>query len=92
MGTVTGDIIRLCKEDGLKEPEFIQEADFRTVIWRTLKATGKGENKLTRHAILLIIRMIMKLLPDKLPDKLHDKLSDKLKKKLQKPLKEWYRF
>ena len=34
MGTGTGDIIRLCKEDGLKEPEFVQESDFRTIIWR----------------------------------------------------------
>lgn len=25
MGTGTGDIIRLCKDAGLKEPEFIQE-------------------------------------------------------------------
>ena len=34
MGTGTGDIIRLCREDGLKEPEFVQESDFRTIIWR----------------------------------------------------------
>ena len=47
MGTGTGDIIRLCNEEGLKEPEFIQEEDFRTVIWRTLKATSTGENKLS---------------------------------------------
>lgn len=39
MGTGTGDIIRLCNEAGLKEPEFIQEEDFKTIIWRTLKAT-----------------------------------------------------
>jgi len=24
----------LCEEDGLKEPEFVQESDFRTIIWR----------------------------------------------------------
>jgi ATP-dependent DNA helicase RecG len=35
MGTGTGDIIRLCKEKGLKAPEFIQEEEFRTIIWRT---------------------------------------------------------
>ncbi len=28
LGTGTGDIIRLCKEKGLKEPEFIQEENF----------------------------------------------------------------
>ena len=39
MGTGTGDIIRLCNEAGLKEPEFIQEEDFKTIIWRTFKTT-----------------------------------------------------
>ena len=36
LGTGTGDIIRLCQEKGLTEPEFIQEENFRAVIWRTL--------------------------------------------------------
>lgn len=44
MGTGTGDIIRLCKEKGLKAPEFIQEEDFRTIIWRT---STKGEKGVT---------------------------------------------
>ena len=44
MGTGTGDIIRLCNEAGLKEPEFIQEEDFKTIIWRTLKTTGQAED------------------------------------------------
>lgn len=48
MGTGTGDIIRLCNEDGLKEPEFIQEEDFRTVIWRTLKTTVEASEEVTR--------------------------------------------
>lgn len=39
--TGTGDIIRLCNEAGLKDPEFIQEEDFKTIIWRTLKTTGQ---------------------------------------------------
>ena len=34
LGTGTGDIIRLCSEEGLREPDFIQEEFFRTVIWR----------------------------------------------------------
>lgn len=34
MGTGTRDIIRLCKESGLQEPEFIQEETFRVIIWR----------------------------------------------------------
>jgi hypothetical protein len=47
MGTGTGDIIRLCNEAGLKEPEFIQEEDFKTIIWRTLKTTGEVTGELS---------------------------------------------
>jgi ATP-dependent DNA helicase RecG len=47
MGTGTGDIIRLCNEAGLKEPEFIQEEDFRTVIWRTLKTTVEASGEVS---------------------------------------------
>ena len=36
MGTGTGDIIRKCNELGLKEPEFIQDEAFRTILWRPL--------------------------------------------------------
>ena len=32
MGTGTGDIIRLCNEEGLKEPEFVQEEDFKRLF------------------------------------------------------------
>lgn len=43
MGTGTSDIIRLCKEKGLKAPQFIQEEAFRTVIWRTHTGEATGE-------------------------------------------------
>ena len=46
MGTGTGDIIRLCKEKGLKAPEFIQEEEFRTIIWRTPTKGEKGSTTL----------------------------------------------
>ena len=45
LGTGTGDIIRLCAEKNLKEPEFIQEENFKTIIWRTLKTTGQAGGK-----------------------------------------------
>jgi len=50
LGTGTGDIIRLCKEKGLREPEFIQEENFRTIIWRTLKTTGEATGQATGEA------------------------------------------
>ena len=34
VGTGTEDIVNLCKEKGLKAPEYHQEEDFRVVIWR----------------------------------------------------------
>jgi len=34
MGTGTGDIIKQCKKAGLKSPEFVEEEDFRVVLWR----------------------------------------------------------
>lgn len=34
VGTGTEDIVNLCKEKGLKLPEYHQEEDFRVVIWR----------------------------------------------------------
>ena len=56
MGTGTGDIIRWCKEAGLeKEPEFIQEEIFRTIIWRkatdvqNIQVTGQVQNILMEY-------------------------------------------
>ena len=34
VGTGTEDIVNLCKDKGLKSPEYHQEEDFRVVIWR----------------------------------------------------------
>jgi predicted HTH transcriptional regulator len=34
MGTGTRDMIKLCQEVGLKAPEFEQEEEFKTVLWR----------------------------------------------------------
>jgi len=45
LGTGTGDIIRLCKEAGLREPDFIQEENFKTIIWRTLPATQESDTR-----------------------------------------------
>jgi predicted HTH transcriptional regulator len=35
MGTGTGDIIAKCLALGLKQPEFIQSEDFKTILWRS---------------------------------------------------------
>jgi predicted HTH transcriptional regulator len=55
MGTGTGDIIRLCKEKGLKEPEFIQEENFRAVIRRTGQATRQATGEITETVIRIVL-------------------------------------
>jgi len=45
LGTGTVNIIRLCGEKNLNEPEFIQEENFRTIIWRTQKTGGEVINE-----------------------------------------------
>lgn len=34
LGTGTTDMVKKCVKKGLKSPEFIQDADFCTIIWR----------------------------------------------------------
>ena len=40
VGTGTEDIVNLCKDKGLKSPEYHQEEDFRVVIWRKNQEKG----------------------------------------------------
>ncbi len=40
VGTGTEDIVSLCKDKGLKSPEYHQEEDFRVVIWRKNQEKG----------------------------------------------------
>lgn len=37
MGTGTRDIVAQCKAIGLRDPEFIQEENFRIILWRKEK-------------------------------------------------------
>ena len=41
MGTGTGDMIRLCREAGLREPEFTQRDGFVTTVWREVPESGR---------------------------------------------------
>ena len=55
MGTGTTDIIDRCVENGLRKPEFHQDEDFRTVLWRPeVQVAGKVDKKIAR--IILAIR------------------------------------
>ena len=54
MGTGTTDIIEQCESYGLRKPEFIQEDDFLTILWRPKKddvdnATDQVTDQVTDH-------------------------------------------
>jgi predicted HTH transcriptional regulator len=49
MGTGTRDMVKLCLQAGLKEPEFEQEEFFRTVLWR--KDLSKNSVKTSPNTI-----------------------------------------
>ena len=61
LGTGTGDIIRLCKEKGLKEPDFIQEEDFKTIIWRTFNATWEVTGEATGEATGEVVEAVKRI-------------------------------
>jgi hypothetical protein len=62
MGTGTGDIIRLCEEAGLKAPEYIQEDEFKVIIWRTLKnATLQATHHATHYDTLQAIEEVRRV-------------------------------
>lgn len=56
MGTGTGDIIRKCTQAGLKPPAFIQEEEFKVIIWRNGDQVSDSVNK----NILKIVRLLAK--------------------------------
>ena len=43
MGTGTGDMIRLCRAAGLREPEFAQRDGFVTTVWRESRPESRPE-------------------------------------------------
>ena len=45
MGTGTGDMIRLCRAAGLREPEFAQRDGFVTTIWRASRPESRPESQ-----------------------------------------------
>ena len=60
VGTGTMDIVTLCKEKGLKAPEYHQEEDFRVVIWRKGFAGDPNRSKSDPNTI--------QIGPDTVPD------------------------
>ena len=53
MGTGTTDIIERCEKHGLRTPEFIQDEDFTTIIWRP--NITQNSNHQTAHETDLVL-------------------------------------
>jgi ATP-dependent DNA helicase RecG len=51
LGTGTVDIVRIAKEEGLKEPEFIQDDSFKTILYRP--STVQVPKKYRRSSVVL---------------------------------------
>jgi predicted HTH transcriptional regulator len=61
LGTGTADIVRIAKEEGLKEPEFIQDDSFTTILYRpsTDQATGQVTGQVTGQATDEIEKVVL---------------------------------
>ena len=51
VGTGTEDIVNLCKDKGLKAPEYHQEEDFRVVIWRKMLEKEPRGGQVTKSSL-----------------------------------------
>ena len=60
MGTGTGDMIRRCREAGLKGPEFRIEDGFRLTIWR--KKDHSGETKMSGEKLPGMLGKIVRII------------------------------
>lgn len=61
LGTGTADIVRIAKEEGLKEPEFIQDDSFTTILYRpsTGQATGQVSGQATGQATNEVEKVVL---------------------------------
>ena len=77
LGTGTNDMIDACVGKGLRKPEFIQEEDFCTIIWRRDKVNDKVNDKVKRVQLTTNQRIVYLFIKEF--DKVNDKVNDKVK-------------
>jgi len=73
LGTGTNDMIDACVKSGLKAPEFIQEEDFCTILWRRERVHDKANIKVGRVQLTINQRVVYSIIKD------FDKVNDKVK-------------
>jgi ATP-dependent DNA helicase RecG len=62
LGTGTSDMIRLCKDKKLKEPEFRQEDVFKTIIWRSCEITDHVTDHVTDYVTDYVNENIIRII------------------------------
>ncbi|MCW1734266.1 Fic family protein [Anaerorudis cellulosivorans] len=88
MGTGIPDMINVCLEAGLKEPELIQEESFKAILWRKVNAapqvtpqvTPQAARQVTRQAKNLVLIMTDEMTRDELQEKLQLKDRENFRK------------
>jgi predicted HTH transcriptional regulator len=73
LGTGIPDMIQHCLDAGLTEPEFAQEAAFRTVLWRKVKAADQVTEQVTGQVKRLILVLHKQMTRQELMNKLQMK-------------------
>ena len=77
LGTGTSDMVRIATTAGLKEPEFIQAEDFKTILYRTSteQATMHDTMHDTIHDTMQVLQLIEVLFGELSREELQEKLA-----------------
>lgn len=76
LGTGTNDMIAACAAKGLRNPEFVQDEDFRTIIWRKDSLADKVNDKVKTILVADNQRIVYSIIND--ADKANDKVKSRL--------------
>ena len=80
MGTGIPDMIKTCREAGLKEPEFAQNETFTSIIWRKEQAAEQVTQQVTQQVKNLILIFENEMTRDELQEKLQLKDRENFRK------------
>ena len=58
IGTGTADMVRISAQNGLKEPEFIQEDSFCTILYRPVMSTGEVTGEVNMGEVVEKVRSV----------------------------------
>jgi predicted HTH transcriptional regulator len=83
MGTGIPDMIKVCRDAGLKEPELIQEESFKTILWRKVNATQQSSQQVTQQFNQQVTQQITQQIKNLILIIQDEMTRDELQEKLQ---------